>query len=95
MSTATGSSAENGTLVTSGYDWSTIDPQWKEADIFPMGASRPCATLGILERTLSALRAAQTALRAEVSPYGLVAASDWMAASPTIGRFRRNPPAEP
>jgi hypothetical protein len=43
---------EDGTLVTSYYDWSTIDPVWKEAGIFPVlseGALR--ATLGILART--------------------------------------------
>ena len=41
------------TLVTSYYDWSDIDPVWKEADIFPIiseGALR--ATLGILARTV-------------------------------------------
>jgi hypothetical protein len=44
---------EGGTLVTSYYDWSTIDPQWKEADIFPIiPESALRATLGILERTL-------------------------------------------
>jgi hypothetical protein len=44
--------AEGGTLVTSYYDWSQIDPQWREANIFPIlseGALR--ATLGILART--------------------------------------------
>ena len=44
---------DGGTLVTSYYDWSSIDPVWKEADIFPIiseGALR--ATLGILERTV-------------------------------------------
>jgi hypothetical protein len=44
--------AEEGTLVTSYYDWSSIDPVWKEANIFPViseGALR--ATLGILART--------------------------------------------
>ncbi|HVB91861.1 MAG TPA: SRPBCC family protein [Acidimicrobiales bacterium] len=43
-----------GTLVTSYYDWSDIDPVWKEADIFPViseGALR--ATLGILARTVN------------------------------------------
>jgi hypothetical protein len=43
---------EGGTLVTSYYDWSSIDPTWKEAGIFPVlseGALR--ATLGILDRT--------------------------------------------
>ena len=42
------------TLVTSYYDWSDIDPQWKEAGIFPIlseGALR--ATLGILARTVA------------------------------------------
>jgi len=44
---------EGGTLVTSYYDWSSIDPVWKKADIFPViseGALR--ATLGILARTV-------------------------------------------
>lgn len=44
--------SEDGTLVTSYYDWSTIDQAWKDADIFPIlseGALR--ATLGILART--------------------------------------------
>jgi hypothetical protein len=45
--------AENGTLVTSYYDWSDIDPQWKEAGIFPVISETALrATLGILERTL-------------------------------------------
>jgi hypothetical protein len=42
-----------GTVVTSFYDWSSIDPKWREAGIFPViseGALR--ATLGILDRTL-------------------------------------------
>jgi hypothetical protein len=50
--------AAGGTLVTSYYDWSQIDPQWREAGIFPVisdGALR--ATLGILARTV-ALQAA-------------------------------------
>ena len=41
------------TLVTSFYDWSDIDPKWREARIFPVmseGALR--ATLGILDRTV-------------------------------------------
>jgi hypothetical protein len=45
---------DDGTLVTSYYDWSSIDPVWKEAGIFPViseGALR--ATLGILARTLA------------------------------------------
>jgi hypothetical protein len=44
---------DGGTLVTSYYDWSDIDPVWKEAAIFPIlseGALR--ATLGILDRTV-------------------------------------------
>ncbi len=44
----------DGTLVTSYYDWSSIDPAWKEAGIFPVlseGALR--ATLGILARTVA------------------------------------------
>ena len=44
---------EGGTLVTSYYDWSDIDPVWREAAIFPVlseGALR--ATLGILARTV-------------------------------------------
>ena len=46
---------DEGTVVTSYYDWSTIDPVWKEAGIFPViseGALR--ATLGILARTVTA-----------------------------------------
>jgi hypothetical protein len=45
---------DEGTLVTSYYDWSDIDPVWKEAGIFPVlseGALR--ATLGILARTVA------------------------------------------
>jgi hypothetical protein len=45
--------AADGTLVTSYYDWSQIDPRWREAGIFPViseGALR--ATLGILARTV-------------------------------------------
>ncbi len=45
---------EGGTLVTSYYDWSSIDPVWKDAGIFPVipeGALR--ATLGILARTVA------------------------------------------
>jgi hypothetical protein len=44
--------ADGGTLVTSYYDWSEIDQQWRDAGIFPViseGALR--ATLGILART--------------------------------------------
>ncbi len=42
------------TLVTSYYDWSDIDPVWRDAAIFPViseGALR--ATLGILARTVT------------------------------------------
>ena len=45
---------DGGTLVTSYYDWSNIDPVWREAGIFPViseGALR--ATLGILARTVT------------------------------------------
>ena len=45
---------DDGTLVTSYYDWSDIDPVWKDAGIFPVlseGALR--ATLGILSRTVA------------------------------------------
>ncbi|HEY3722248.1 MAG TPA: SRPBCC family protein [Acidimicrobiia bacterium] len=45
---------EDGTLVTSYYDWSDIDPTWKEADIFPIiPESALRATLGILSRTVA------------------------------------------
>jgi hypothetical protein len=43
-----------GTLVTSYYDWSSVDQAWKDAAIFPVipeGALR--ATLGILARTVA------------------------------------------
>jgi hypothetical protein len=45
---------DDGTLVTSYYDWSSIHPDWKTAGIFPViseGALR--ATLGILARTVA------------------------------------------
>ncbi len=46
--------AEGGTLVTSYYDWSDIDPAYKEANIFPVISETALrATLGILERTLA------------------------------------------
>ena len=45
---------ETGTLATSYYDWSAIDPAWKEADVFPIiPESALRATLGILDRTIS------------------------------------------
>jgi hypothetical protein len=45
---------EDGTLVTSYYDWSTIDSVYRDAGIFPVlseGALR--ATLGILDRAVA------------------------------------------
>jgi hypothetical protein len=45
--------ADGGSLVTSYYDWSEIEDQWRDANIFPVmseGALR--ATLGILARTV-------------------------------------------
>jgi hypothetical protein len=43
----------DGTLVTSFYDWSDIDPQWREANIFPIISEAALrATLGILDRTV-------------------------------------------
>jgi len=50
---------DGATLVTSYYDWSDIDPTWREAGIFPVlseGALR--ATLGILARTVGGARSA-------------------------------------
>ena len=45
--------AGDATLVTSFYDWSDIDPQWREADIFPIISEAALrATLGILDRTV-------------------------------------------
>jgi hypothetical protein len=45
---------DGGTLVSSYYDWSGIDPTWKEANIFPVISELALrATLGILARTLT------------------------------------------
>ncbi len=45
--------ADGGTLVTSIYDWSEIDPVWREAAIFPIISEAALrATLGILDRTV-------------------------------------------
>src|SRR3954470_15970591 len=45
---------DGGTLVTSYYDWSEIDPVWREANIFPIiPESALRATLGILARTVT------------------------------------------
>ena len=44
---------DGGTMVTSYYDWSDIDPEWKKADIFPIIPEASLrATLGILDRTV-------------------------------------------
>jgi len=44
---------DEGTLVTSYYDWSDIDPVWRERNIFPIiPESALRATLGILDRTV-------------------------------------------
>ena len=45
---------DEGTLVTSYYDWSTIDQTWRDANIFPVIPERAlAATLGILARTVA------------------------------------------
>jgi hypothetical protein len=45
---------EDGTLVTSYYDWSDIHDDWRKADIFPIISELALrATLGILDRTLT------------------------------------------
>ena len=42
------------TLVTSYYDWSDIDPYWREAGIFPVLSEAALrSTLGILARTVT------------------------------------------
>jgi Polyketide cyclase / dehydrase and lipid transport len=44
---------EDGTLVTSYYDWSAIEDTWRDANIFPViPESALRATLGILDRTV-------------------------------------------
>jgi hypothetical protein len=44
---------DEGTLVTSYYDWSEIAPEWREANVFPIiPESALRATLGILDRTV-------------------------------------------
>ena len=48
---------DGGTLVTSYYDWSTIDASYKEAGIFPVISELALrATLGILARTVQPKR---------------------------------------
>jgi polyketide cyclase/dehydrase/lipid transport protein len=50
---------DGGTRVTSYYDWSSIDPEWKKANIFPViPQSALRATLGILARTAARSQAA-------------------------------------
>lgn len=45
---------EAGTLVTSYYDWSSIEQQWRDAGIFPVISELALrATLGILARTVA------------------------------------------
>ena len=45
---------DGGTIVTSYYDWSGIDPQWREAGIFPVISEQALrGTLGILARTVA------------------------------------------
>ncbi|HEX9831723.1 MAG TPA: polyketide cyclase [Mycobacterium sp.] len=44
---------DDGTLVTSFYDWSDIDQHWRAANIFPIVSELALrATLGILDRTV-------------------------------------------
>jgi len=46
--------SDEGTIVTSYYDWSNIHQQWREANIFPIMAELNLrATLGILARTIA------------------------------------------
>lgn len=41
------------TVVTSFYDWSDIDPKWRDAGIFPVISEAALrATLGVLDRTV-------------------------------------------
>jgi uncharacterized protein YndB with AHSA1/START domain len=45
---------DEGTLVTTYYDWSEIDPVWAERNIFPIISEATLrATLGILARTVA------------------------------------------
>lgn len=44
---------DDGTLVTSYYDWSDIHPEWRARDIFPVISGQALRnTLGILERVV-------------------------------------------
>lgn len=45
--------ADGGTVVTSFYDWSNIDPHWRDANIFPIVSELALrGTLGILDRAV-------------------------------------------
>lgn len=45
--------SDEGTVVTSYYDWSNITPEWREAGIFPVISEQALkGTLGILSRTV-------------------------------------------
>jgi hypothetical protein len=45
---------DDGTVVTSYYDWSDISPEWKERGIFPVISEAALrATLGILDRIVA------------------------------------------
>jgi hypothetical protein len=45
--------SDDGTLVTSFYDWTNIDQHWRDANIFPIVSELALrATLGILDRTV-------------------------------------------
>ncbi len=45
---------DDGTLVTSYYDWSSIDSKWRESGVFPVISEAAIrATLGILARTVA------------------------------------------
>jgi hypothetical protein len=47
--------SEGGTVVTSIYDWSAVQPEWKPEGVWPIiPESALKATLGILERTVRA-----------------------------------------
>lgn len=44
---------EDGTLVTSYYDWSDLAPEWRDSGVFPViGELALKGTLGILDRTV-------------------------------------------
>ncbi len=44
---------DEGTLVTSYYDWSDIRPEWREKNVFPIISEQALkGTLGILERVV-------------------------------------------